>query len=109
MVYMVVLFVLLSWKTHSHEAAGNVTFFLKIASALAWVTFLLDRRLETHLHWRSMSGALLMLAVGTAVGLVLTETVAKLLRVHEVDSTLDRFRRLAGRRLGGVRKPEPAV
>jgi putative peptidoglycan lipid II flippase len=112
LVYMLVLFVLLSWKTHSHEAARSVTFFFKIASASAlasWVTFTLDRRLEMHLHWRNMSGAFMVLVAGTAVGLILTVIVAKLLRVREVDATLNRVRQVVGRRLGRARKPQPAV
>jgi len=107
--FMLVLFVLLSWKLKSQSVRGNLTFFVKItlASALAaWVTLLVDRRLEAHIPWQSMRGAFVLLSVGTSVGLAVIVALAKLLRIREFDAHLNRVRGMIARRRGG-RRPQP--
>ncbi|MGH9434404.1 MAG: murein biosynthesis integral membrane protein MurJ [Terriglobia bacterium] len=94
-VYAVVLFVLLSRRTHGLETAGVLTFFFKISAAAvpaALVCFKVTRVLESRLRWQSTHGALIVLLVGTAVGILVTVALAKLLRIREMDRYLGRIR-----------------
>jgi len=89
--YTIVLFVLLVRRTANQEAGNLVVFFLKVsaASALAALaTFELVRWLGTHVGWGTTGRAFLVLAVASAVGLLLTGVLAKLLRLRELDTYL---------------------
>ena len=108
--YMLVLFVLLAWRTRSHDVRGTAVFFLKIASAsalAAWVTFAVDRRLEMRLPWQTMKGAFAVLVVGSAVGVALSVLLAKLLRVQEVDAYLNRLQGAIRRRIASAPNTSP--
>jgi putative peptidoglycan lipid II flippase len=106
--FMLVLFVILNRVTKSATAAGNILFFFKISAASAiagYATYLVDQRLKLHIPWRSMTGAFVLLVIGSSVGLAITLLLAKLLRIQEVTAHLSRLSRLVQRRLG--RRPAP--
>jgi len=108
--FMLVLFVLLNRTTKSHSVRSNVVFFVKLASASAvagYATSVVDQRLEAHLPWRSMTGAFLLLVIGSSVGLAITLLLAKLLRIQEVTAHLTRVSRMVQRRL--LQRPRPQV
>jgi putative peptidoglycan lipid II flippase len=110
--FMLLLFVLLNWKLKSRTVRSNIVFFLKTTAASAvagGATYLLDQQLETHIPWRSTVGALVLLAIGSAVGLGLTAALAKLLRLEEFNARLEKLIRVVRRRLGGARQPQPAM
>ena len=106
--FMLALFVILNRVTKSTTVRSNILFFFKIsaASALAgYATYLVDQRLKLHIPWRSMSGAFVLLVIGSSVGLAITLLLAKLLRIQEVNAHLNRLSRIVQRRLG--RRPAP--
>ena len=106
--FMLALFVILNRVTKSTTVRSNILFFFKIsaASALAgYATYLVDQRLKLHIPWRSMSGAFVLLVIGSSVGLAVTLLLAKLLRIQEVNAHLNRLSRIVQRRLG--RRPAP--
>ncbi len=91
--YTIVLFVLLNRRTRNSESSSLLVFFLKVsvASALAALaSFQLVTWLETRIHWQTTRGALEVLVAASALGLLLTAILAKLLRVREVESYLRR-------------------
>jgi peptidoglycan biosynthesis protein MviN/MurJ (putative lipid II flippase) len=92
--YTVVLFIILTGRTHNHEAGGLLLFFFKvaIASALAaGMAFELSAWLETRIAWRTTHGAFIELVIVSLAGFLLTGLFAKLLRVREIDDFLKRF------------------
>jgi len=94
--YMVVLFVLLNRHTHNRDARGVIVFFVKILSASlvsGVVCYKMTFWLQAHLRWPNRSMALLMLMFVSAVGLLLTVGLSKLLGITELDVYLRRFRR----------------
>lgn len=109
--FMLVLFVLLNRATKSHSVRSNVVFFVKLTAASAvagYATYVVDQRLEAHLPWRSMTGAFVLLVIGSSVGLAITLLLAKLLRIQEVTAHLARVSRIVQRRVLRAR-PQPAV
>lgn len=93
--YAVILFILLNRRTQNAGAASVLEFFFKVcgsAAAGGGVCFKVVRILESHLRWQSTHGALMVLVVATAAGLLVTITVAKLLRIRELDPYLRRLR-----------------
>jgi len=95
MAYTVVLFILLTRRTQNHEAGALLLFFFKVsvASALAaGAAFELVRWLEARIAWKTTHGAFLVLVLASSVGFLLTGLFAKLLRVREIDSYLNRLR-----------------
>jgi len=92
--YTVVLFIILTRRTHNPDAGGLLLFFFKVsvASALAaGVAFELLSWLETKIAWTTTHGALIVLVIVSSVGFLLTGIFAKLLRVREIDSYVKRF------------------
>ncbi len=97
--YMLVLFLLLNRHTHNHQAGRVMIFFLKIsvASAIAGLAcFRLTLWFQNRVAWHTRPGALLLLVLVTAVGVLLTVGMAKLLGISELDPY---FRRLGWNRL----------
>jgi putative peptidoglycan lipid II flippase len=93
--YMVVLFVLLNRHTRNREAGRVMIFFVKIslASAVAGLAcFRLTVWFQSQVAWQTRHGALLMLVLVSAAGIVLTAGMARLLGIRELDSY---FRRIA--------------
>ncbi len=91
--YTIVLFILLTRRTENREAASLLQFFLKVSASAALaaaVAFQLGRWLETRIAWQTTRGALVELAVVSAVGIMLTALLAKLLRVRELGAYLKR-------------------
>ncbi len=110
--FMLVLFVLLNWKLKSRTVRSNVVFFFKTAAAsvvAGGATYLVNQQLEVHIPWRSTVGAFVLLAVGSSVGLGVTAVLAKLLRIEEFNTQLERLIRVVRRRLAGARLPQPAA
>jgi putative peptidoglycan lipid II flippase len=108
--FMLALFLLLNRRTRSRTVRSTIVFFVKISAASAvagYATYIVDRGLEAHLPWRSMTGAFVLLAVGSTIGLALTLLLAKLLRIQEVNAHLNRLSTMVQRRLG-IRRPAPA-
>lgn len=106
--FMLVLFVILNRVMKSTSVRSNLLFFFKISAASAvagYATYLVDQRLKVHIPWRSMSGAFVLLVIGSSVGLAITLLLAKLLRIQEVNAHLNRLSRIVQRRLG--RRPAP--
>jgi hypothetical protein len=101
--FMLVLFVLLNWVMKSRTVRSNIVFFLKITAASAtagYATYLADQRLERHLPWHSMTGAFVLLAIGSSLGLAITVALAKLLRIEEFNAHLNKLSQMIQRRLG---------
>jgi putative peptidoglycan lipid II flippase len=87
--YMVVLFVLLNRHTRNHDAGRVMIFFVKIslASAVAGLAcFRLTAWFQSQVAWQTRHGALLMLILVSAVGIVLTAVMARLLGISELES-----------------------
>jgi putative peptidoglycan lipid II flippase len=97
-VYTVVIFVLLSRRTHNREEGALVLFFVKICAASAVVAvacYKLRQMLEPHLAWHTLSGDLPLLVAVTSAGIFLLVIVSKLLRIRELDEQLARLWMLA--------------
>ncbi|MDE3178095.1 MAG: hypothetical protein KGM47_00430, partial [Acidobacteriota bacterium] len=93
--YAVILFVVLSRRTHSKEAGGILLFFFKICAAAApaaVICFEVTRLVEARIRWQSTHGSFIVLVAGTAAGILATVAIAKLLRIREVDRYLGRLR-----------------
>jgi putative peptidoglycan lipid II flippase len=91
--YTVVLFVLLCRRTNNPEEGSLLLFFVKM-SAASCITGLACYRLAAYLEnliaWQRLSGALLLLTVVTAAGVLLLGILLKILRVPELDTYLQR-------------------
>jgi len=97
-VYTIVIFALLGRRTHNREEGALVRFFLKVCAASAVVGALcheLRQVLEPHLAWHTLPGALSMLVMVTAAGILLLVMIGKLLRIRELDEQLARLWTLA--------------
>ncbi|MDE3179892.1 MAG: murein biosynthesis integral membrane protein MurJ [Acidobacteriota bacterium] len=93
--YAVILFVVLSRRTHSKEAGGILLFFFKICAAAApaaVICFEVTRLIEARIRWQSTHGSFIVLVAGTAAGILATVAIAKLVRIREVDRYLGRLR-----------------
>jgi putative peptidoglycan lipid II flippase len=96
-VYTAVLFVLFNRRTHNREAGSLLIFLLKmtLASVLASVLSVwLIGWLEFRVRWQTLHGALEVLVIASLAGVTLTVAFAKLLRVREVDTYLERVRHI---------------
>lgn len=92
--YTVMLFIILTRRTHNPETGGLVLFFFKVvvASALAaGVAFELSAWLETRIAWRTTHGAFVLILIVSLVGFLLTGLLSKLLHVREIDGLWKRF------------------
>ena len=92
--YMVVLFVLLNRHTHNRQAGGVILFFAKIslASGVAGIAcYWLTNWFQARVQWHFRPVALLLLVLVSAVGLVITIALAKLMGVSELDAYLGRL------------------
>lgn len=92
--YMLVLFLLLNRHTHNHHAGRVTIFFLKISAASAvagLVCFRLTLWFQDRVAWHTRPGALLLLVLITAIGVVLIAGMAKLLGIRELDTYFRRF------------------
>ncbi len=93
--YAIVLFVLLSRRTHNAAATSVLVFLFKVAAA-ALVSALACNQvmhaLESQIHWHSTHGAFLVLAGASAAGLLVALILMKLFRIRELDSVLKRAR-----------------
>lgn len=92
--YAVVLFVLLSRRTHNSETAGLVYFLVKIVAvsvAAGLIASRVLRSLEARIAWRTTHGAFIVLAGATTAGALATLLLAKLIRVREIDGPLRRL------------------
>ncbi|HTV59638.1 MAG TPA: murein biosynthesis integral membrane protein MurJ [Verrucomicrobiae bacterium] len=97
--YTIVLFVLLNRRTKNHEQGRLLLFFAKVAAAsvvagygCSWMV----GRLEQHIAWQRMSGALELLVPVTAAGVLIMLLLLKLFRVREIEGYLHRALSFAG-------------
>ena len=91
--YTVALFFLLARRTQNQETGALVVFFAKVtaASIAAGIAcYEIANWLETLVPWQRPLYAFLLLAVDTAVGVMLLLALLKLLRVHEMDAYIRR-------------------
>jgi putative peptidoglycan lipid II flippase len=96
--YTIVIFALLGRRTHNRDEGALVRFFLKVCAASAVVGVLcyeLRQVLEPHLAWHALPGALSLLVMVTAAGILLLVMMGKLLGIHELDEQLARLWTLA--------------
>lgn len=103
--YTIVLFVLLNRRTKNREANSLVVFFAKVslASAAAGLgCYALTGWVERFLPWQRPLGALAVLVIVTAAGILLLGLLMKLLGLSEFESYLKRVLSAAGRRMGRV-------
>jgi putative peptidoglycan lipid II flippase len=92
--YTIALFVILNRRLRNPEALGLVGFFAKVSAASAvgaLAAFGLVTWLGMRFGWQTTWRALLILVVASAVGLVLTVMFAKLFRVREVETYLEKM------------------
>ena len=99
-IYTVVLFVLLNRRTKNNAGSQLAVFFCKVTTAsivAGVVCYKLAAWLETRMPWQRPLGALVLLSVVSAVGVVILVAVLKLLRVPELESYLAKALAFAGR------------
>ena len=92
--YTVLLFILLTRRTHNPDAGGLLLFFFKVSVAsgfAAGAAFEVVQWLETRIAWQTTHGAFLVLVIASTVGFLLTALFAKILRVRELDAYLKRL------------------
>jgi putative peptidoglycan lipid II flippase len=98
--YTIILFALLGRRTRNPEEAGLVVFFLKVlvASCIAgYACYRLAGWLEGFIAWQHIGGALVVLVLTTAAGVLLLGVLLKIFRVPELDAYLRRAYSFAGR------------
>jgi peptidoglycan biosynthesis protein MviN/MurJ (putative lipid II flippase) len=94
-VYTLLLFGLLNRRTKNPQSGEMVWFFLKVTAAsviAAGVCFELAQVLDARIGWQTPLRALAVLVIVSSVGFVVTGVLAKLFRVHELDSYLAKLR-----------------
>lgn len=99
--YTVILFALLGRRTRNPDEASLVVFFLKVAAASCisgYACYRLVGQLESHIAWQHMGGALLVLILVSASGVLLLGVLLKIFRVPELDSYVRRAYSFAGGR-----------
>ncbi|HTP44511.1 MAG TPA: murein biosynthesis integral membrane protein MurJ, partial [Candidatus Acidoferrum sp.] len=99
-IYTVVLFVLLNRRTKNNAGSQLAVFFCKVTTAsivAGVVCYKLAAWLETRMAWQRPLGALVLLSVVSAVGVVILVAVLKLLRVPELESYLAKALAFTGR------------
>jgi putative peptidoglycan lipid II flippase len=98
--YTIILFALLGRRTGNPEEASLVVFFLKVAvtSGIAgYACYRLAGWLEGFIAWQHIGGALILLALTTAAGVLLLGVLLKIFRVPELDAYLRRAYSFVGR------------
>jgi putative peptidoglycan lipid II flippase len=98
--YTIILFALLGRRTRNPEEASLVVFFLKVAVAsciAGYACYRLAGWLEGFLAWQHIGGALVLLVLTTAAGVLLLGVLLKIFRVPELDAYLRRAYSFAGR------------
>jgi putative peptidoglycan lipid II flippase len=98
--YTIILFALLGRRTRNPEEGGLVVFFLKVALAscsAGYGCYQFAGWLENFIAWQHIGGALLLLAVVSAAGVLLLGILFKILRVPELDAYLRRAYSFVGR------------
>ncbi|HEV2350522.1 MAG TPA: murein biosynthesis integral membrane protein MurJ [Terriglobia bacterium] len=93
--YTAALFMILTRRTHNSDAVGLLLFFFKvgIASVMAGgAAYELAGWLESRIAWKTSHGAFMVLVISSTVGLLLIGMLAKIMRVREIDSYLNRLR-----------------
>jgi len=104
-VYAVTLFLLLNRRTHNRQAGALTLFFLKVSAAsvvAGWICYRLRLVLEPHFAWQRFTGAFLLLALLTSVGILLLLLLGRLLKIREMDEQVARLWRLASGARNGV-------
>jgi hypothetical protein len=99
--YTIILFALLGRRTRNPEEASLVVFFLKVAAASCisgYACYRLVGRLENFIAWQHISGALILLMLVSASGVLLLGVLLKIFRVPELDSYVRRAYAFASRR-----------
>jgi len=107
-VYMIALFLLLNRHTHNRDAGKVVVFFLKIALASAVagiVSFRLTLWFQARVAWHNRLDALMILVLVTAVGVLVTVAMAKILGISELNGY---FRKIATKGLALRSKLNPS-
>jgi putative peptidoglycan lipid II flippase len=98
--YTIILFALLGRRTRNPEEASLVVFFLKVALAsciAGYACYRLAGWLEGVIAWQHIGGALVLLVLTTAAGVLLLGVLLKIFRVPELDAYLRRAYSFAGR------------
>jgi putative peptidoglycan lipid II flippase len=96
--YTVVLFGLLNRRTKNPEAGALRLFFVKVVAVSAgvgWICYRLRLALEPHFAWHTITGAIPLLVIVTAAGVLLLVAFGKLLRIRELEEQIARLWRLA--------------
>lgn len=99
--YTIILFALLGRRTRNPEEASLIVFFLKVAAASCisgYACYRLVGRLESFIAWQHIGGALILLALVSAAGVLLLGALLKVFRVPELDAYVRRAYSFAGRR-----------
>jgi len=94
-VYTLLLFGLLNRRTHNPESASLAWFFVKVTAAsaiAAGLCYRLTQTLHFRIGWEAPVRALIVLAIVSSVGFVVTGLLAKLFRVNEIDAYLAKLR-----------------
>jgi putative peptidoglycan lipid II flippase len=94
--YMLILFLLLNRHTKNHEAGDLVGFFARMSLAsvvVGVICYRITQWLQSYVVWQSRTGAFGMLLIVSALGLVLTVVLSKMLGVSELDEFLKKGRR----------------
>ena len=99
MVYTVILFFLLARRTHNREEGALARVFPQgLRGFRRWsasACYKLRLVLEPHLAWHRFAGALSLLVMVTAAGILLLLLMGKLLRIRELDQQFERLWLLA--------------
>jgi putative peptidoglycan lipid II flippase len=98
--YTIILFALLGRRTRNPEEASLVVFFLKVAAAsciAGYACYRLAGRLENFIAWQRIGGALLLLVLVSAAGVLLLGVLLKLFQVPELYACLRRAFAFVGR------------
>ena len=98
--YTIVLFVLLNRRTKNHDEAALAVFFVKVTAAslvAGYACYRMVGWLETRMPWQAPLGALALVAIASAIGIIVLGVSLKVLRVPELESYLQRALVLAGR------------
>ncbi|MGC1968413.1 MAG: murein biosynthesis integral membrane protein MurJ [Candidatus Acidiferrales bacterium] len=98
--YAIILFALLGRRTRNREEASLIVFFLKVAAAsciAGYACYRLVGRLESFIAWQHIGGALMLLVLASASGVLLLGVLLKIFRVPELDAYLRRAYSFVGR------------
>ena len=104
--YTIVLFVLLIRRTQNHDATALVVFFAKVSAAslgAGVACYALGNWVQGFFPWRRPIGALAVLTIVTAAGVLLLGLLMKLFGVSEFETYLKQAWSALTRRTGRVR------